>query len=112
MQMYNISRMGYGYYEPRVVYGFYEEDQTKLISGDFLEEHDIELYFRYANKGGGFGFIYGISCSLEETSKIDKAKVDKVFELVSDKGKYVYVAPKFMLGLIGDHNTDYDRYDP
>jgi hypothetical protein len=45
-------------------------------------------------------------------SKIDKAKVDKVFELVSEKGKYVYVAPKFMLGLIGDHNTDYDRYDP
>ena len=104
--------MGYGYYEPRVVYGFYEDDQTKLISGDFLEEHDIELYFRYANKGGGFGFIYGISCSLEEMSKIDKAKVDKAFELVSDKGKYVYVAQKFMLGLIGDRNTDYDRYDP
>ena len=35
--------MGYGFFEPRIVYGFVEIDQTKLICRDFLEEHEINF---------------------------------------------------------------------
>lgn len=104
--------MGYGFFEPRIVYGFVEIDQTKLICRDFLEEYELNLYCQYTNKGGCFGFIYGISCnSLEEIITLDKEKVDNVFKLLTEKRKDSYVAPKIMLGLIGDMDTsEHDEY--
>lgn len=104
--------MGYGFFEPRIVYGFFEIDQTKLICRDFLEEHELDLYCQYTNKGGCFGLIYGISCSsLEEISTLDKEKVDNVFRILNEKRKDSYIAPKLMLGLTGDMETsEHDEY--
>lgn len=106
--------MGYGFFEPGIVYGFYEENQTKLLCQEFLEKYDLEKYALYTNKGECFGIIYGKSCkSIEDMNTIDKIKVDKVFDIVSKKGKFVYDAPKIMLALSGHINTSgYDKYDP
>jgi len=85
-----IYKMGYGFFEPCIVYGFYEKDQNEIICWDFLEEHEVDRYIKYTNKGGCFGFVYGISCnSIEEMNTIDKTNVDKVFELLSEKDEYV-----------------------
>ena len=104
--------MGYGFFEPRIIYGFVEIDQTKLICRDFLEEHELDLYCQYTNKGGCYGFIYGISCcSVEQITTLDKEKVDNVFKILTETRKDSYVAPKIMLGLIGDMDTsEHDEY--
>jgi len=104
--------MGYAFFEPRIVYGFVEIDESKLICRDFLDEYELSLYCKYTNKGDCFGFIYGISCnSLEEINTLDKEKVDKVFRILNEKRKDSYIAPKFMLGLTGDMNTyGHDEY--
>lgn len=104
--------MGYGFFEACIVYGFYEKDQTKIICGDFLEDHELYRYCKYTNKGGCYGFVYGTACkSIEEIDAIDKTKVDKIFELVSKKGEYV--SPKLMLVLRGHLDTSaYDEYYP
>ena len=107
--------MGYGFFEPRVVYGFFEENQTELICSSFLEEHNLERYALYTNKGSSFGFVYGKSCNkLEYINTIDKIIVEKVFEIVSKIGKHVYVAPNFVLALSGNgiDNSEYGEYDP
>jgi len=107
-----IHKMGYGFFEPCIVYGFYEKEQNKIICWDFLEEHELHRYIKYTNKGGCFGFVYGISCnSIEEMNTIDKTNVDKVFELLSKKDEYV--PPKLMLALRGNLDTSgYSEYYP
>ena len=104
--------MGYGFFEPCIVYGFYEKIQNEIICWDFLEEHEIYRHIKYTNKGGCFGFVYGISCdSIEEMNTIDKTNVDKAFELLSKKDEYF--APKLMLALRGDLDTsEYSEYYP
>lgn len=103
--------MGYGFYEPRIVYGFYEKNQTKLISYDFLEKYDIERYALYTNKGSCFGFIYGKSCeSIENMGTIDTVHVDTIFDYVSKYGEYV--TPRFMLALSGNLTSEYGEYNP
>jgi hypothetical protein len=104
--------MGYAFFAPQIVYGFFEIDQSKLICRDFLDEYELNLYCKYTNKGECFDFIYGISCdSLEEISTLDKEKVDNVFRILNEKRKDSYVAPKLMLGLTGNMVTShYDEY--
>ena len=103
--------MGYGFFEPCIVYGFYEKTQTKLISYNFLEKYDLERYALYTNKGECFNFVYGKSCkSIEDMNTIDTAHVYKIFDLVSKKGDFV--GPKFMLALSGNLHNRCEEYDP
>jgi len=104
--------MGYGFFEPCIVYGFYEKNQTKIICSDFIEKHNLERYALYTNKGECFNFVYGKSCkSIEDMNTIDTAHVYKIFEMVSKKSEYV--SPSFLLALSGNLiTTGYNQYDP
>ena len=102
--------MGYRFFEPCIVYGFHETQQTKILCSEFLEKHDIERYALFTHNGKCFGILYGKSCkSIEDMNEIDTSTVDSVFALVSKRGEYN--APKIMLALRG-HLTlsEYDTY--
>ena len=116
--------MGWGHHEPCIVYGFIDKmiadnswnSNEEVISYHWLKDHDICYYPMVMNKGGCFGFVYGLECdSLEEMESIDKSKVDIAFQIISTKCKNrKYVKPKFMLALGGSDsvNAFWPVYNP
>jgi hypothetical protein len=95
--------MGYGHYKPVIVYGIFEPNEEKILNFDL---YGLDLYCEFTNKGGCFGFVYGLSCcSLHDTEKINKSRVDNAFVALSTQYPDTFKPATMMLALSGDMNT-------
>lgn len=105
----------YGWFDPIVVYGLLETDDSKVISANFLERYHVERFPTELIQMHACNFVYGVRASLDQVRlnhvlKDDEDVIAKFVEALEKKGVNLDELDVFLAIWNNEYENDMTEY--